>query len=362
MAMKVGVVGCGSISDIYIRNMMQEFKELEVVACCAAHLENARKKGEQYGIRGCTYGEILADPAIGMVVILTPAPTHYELIRAGLEAGKHVYTEKTITIDLEQARELAALAEEKGLYLGSAPDTFLGAALQKARSILDSGVLGQITGFQICANRNLDWLTTYFKFLRLPGGGICFDYGVYYLTALVSLLGPVGEVCAVVENRKPVRIDQNPDSPDFGREFRYDNEGQVNALLRLKNGVTGTFTLNGESLVADMAVFSIYGTEGVLKLTDPNGFGGDVKLVTVENWQFAERTVENDLPYSGNSRGLGPAEMARAIAEGRPGRANARMAVHVLDVICAMMESGEKKRFVAVESGCDRPEPLNGKL
>lgn len=358
MAMKVGVVGCGSISDIYLKNMIEKFDNLEVVACCAAHLDNALRKAEQYGIRGCTYEEILADPAIEMVVILTPAPTHYELIRRGLEAGKHVYTEKTITIDLEQARELAALAERKGLYLGSAPDTFLGAALQKARRVIDSGALGQVTGFQICANRNLDWLTSYFRFLRLPGGGICFDYGVYYLTALVSLLGPVEEVCAVVENRKPRRIDCNPDSEGFGKEFSYDNEGQVTAVLRTEGGVSGTFTLNGESLIADMAVFTIYGTEGVLKLTDPNGFGGDIRLVTVENWQFAERVVENTLPYSGNSRGLGPAEMADAIAHGRPNRASAQMAVHVLDTICAMMESGRTKRFVSVGSTCSRPEPL----
>lgn len=356
--MKVGVVGCGSISDIYLQNMMGAFEDLEVVACCAAHPENARKKAAQYGIRGCTYEEILADPAIDMVVILTPAPTHYGLIRAGLEAGKHVYTEKTITIDLSQAKELEALAREKGLYLGSAPDTFLGSALQKARQVIDSGALGEITGFTICANRCLDWLTTYFKFLRLPGGGICFDYGVYYLTALVSLLGPVAEVCAVVENRKPLRIDQDPASPDYGKAFRYDNEGQVTAIVRTEGGVTGTFTLNGESLMADMAVFSIYGTEGVLKLTDPNGFGGNITLVGVENWQFTERVVENDLPYSGNSRGLGPAEMARAIREGRPNRAGARMAVHVLDIICAMMESGGKKCFVPVSTTCHRPEPL----
>lgn len=356
--MKVGVVGCGSISDIYLQNMIHEFDNLEVVACCAAHLENAQKKAEKYGIRGCSYEEILADPSIEMIVVLTPAPTHYGLIRRALEAGKHVYTEKTITIDLAQAKELEALAAEKGLYLGSAPDTFLGAALQKARRVIDSGALGDITGFTICANRCLDWLTTYFKFLRLPGGGICFDYGVYYLTALVSLLGPVDEVCAVVENRKPIRIDQDPQSPDYGREFRYDNEGQVNALIRTESGVTGTFTLNGESLLADMAVFSIYGTQGVLKLTDPNGFGGDIRLVTFENWQFSEQVVENDLPYSGNSRGLGPAEMAAAIAEGRPNRAGSSMAVHVLDIICAMMESGEKKRFIGVSSSCERPEPL----
>lgn len=356
--MKVGVVGCGSISDIYLKNMIGVFDNLEVVACCAAHLENAQKKARQYGIRGCTYEEILADPEIDMVVILTPAPTHYGLIKQGLEAGKHVYSEKTMTVDLAQARELAALADEKGLYLGAAPDTFLGAALQRARQIVDSGCIGEVTSFQICANRNLDWLTSHFRFLRMEGGGICYDYGVYYLTALVSLLGPVAEVSAIVENRKPVRVDQNADSPDFGKEFRYDNEGQVTALVRLENGVSGTFTLNGESLLADMAVFSIYGTEGVLKLTDPNGFGGELKLVKFENWNFSEETVENYLPHSDNSRGLGPAEMAAAIREGRPNRASKEMAVHVLDTICAMMESARNKRFVPVESTCSRPAPL----
>ena len=131
--MRVGVVGCGAISDIYLTNMIHNFENLEVAACCAGHLEHAKKKAEQYGIKGCTYEEILADPSIEMVVILTPAPTHEGLIRQALEAGKHVYTEKTMTLAPETAAKLIELAEEKHLYLGSAPDTFLGSALQTAR-------------------------------------------------------------------------------------------------------------------------------------------------------------------------------------------------------------------------------------
>ena len=356
--MKVGVVGCGAISDIYLSNMIHKFDNLEVVACCAAHLENAEKKAARYGILPCTFEQMLAMPEIRMLVILTPAPTHYDLIRRGLLAGKHVYTEKTVTVDPDQAKELKNLAREKGLYLGAAPDTFLGAALQRARQVIDSGELGQVTGFQICANRNLDILTSLFKFLRLPGGGICYDYGVYYLTALVSLLGPVEKVCAVVENRKPIRVDCIPQSPDFGKEFAYDNESQVTGILRTESGISGTFTLNGESISADMAQFMIYGTEGVLKLTDPNGFGGELRLVTSPNWVLTEKTLDNPLPHSENSRGLGPWEMACAIGEGRPNRANIDMAVHVLDVICAMMESNARGGFVNVQTTCCRPEPL----
>ena len=134
--MRTAVVGCGAISDIYLTNMTERFDNLEVVACCANHFEHAQKKAEQYGIEARTYEEILSDPSIELVVILTPAPTHEGLIRQALQAGKHVYTEKTMTLSTESAGELIALAKEKGLYLGAAPDTFLGAALQTARKAM----------------------------------------------------------------------------------------------------------------------------------------------------------------------------------------------------------------------------------
>lgn len=166
--LRVGVIGCGAISDIYLKNMINEFDNLEVTACAAGHLENALKKAKQYGIRGCTVDQLLADGSIDMVVILTPAPTHYELIKRALESGKHVYTEKTMTITPETARELVELADEKGLYLGSAPDTFLGASWQTARKMIDEGKLGEITSFQISANRDLDFLTSLFGFSGCP--------------------------------------------------------------------------------------------------------------------------------------------------------------------------------------------------
>ena len=124
--MRVGVIGTGAISDIYLQNMIHRFDQLEVVSVAAKHRENARKKAAQYSLEDCTVEEMLADPRIDMVVILTPVGTHYDLIRAALLAGKHVYTEKTITDDLAQAEELLALSEEKQLYLGSAPDTAYG--------------------------------------------------------------------------------------------------------------------------------------------------------------------------------------------------------------------------------------------
>lgn len=355
--MKTAVVGCGSISDIYLKNMIHRFSNLEVVSCCAGHLESAQKKAEKYGIRACTFEEILEDSSVDMLVILTPAPTHYELIRRGLMAGKHVYTEKTMTVSLEEAAELVKLSKEKGLYLGSAPDTFLGAALQTARKAIDDGILGEVTSFEISANREIDFLASVFTFLRMEGGGICYDYGVYYLTALVSLLGPVERVAAIVKNRKAVRKNICRESPDYGKEYPYPNESQVGAVMELENGIMGTFSLNGDSIARDLADFKIYGTKGVLKIPDPNQFGGEVSVILNSDEENGENAVlEPVSPYSENSRGIGPSEMAQAIGEGRKNRASKEMAYHVLDTICQMMKSSETGAFEKVESTCSRPE------
>lgn len=356
---RVGVVGCGAINDIYLTNMINRFQNLEVVACCAAHIENAVKKAEKYGIKATEYEEILKDPSIDIVVVLTPAPTHYELIKQALNAGKHVYTEKTMTVEPEQALELLELADRKNLYLGAAPDTFLGSSLQTARKAIEDGRIGEVTGFQIYANRDLNVLTSLFKFLRMPGGGICYDYGVYYLTALVSLLGPVKQVFGIAQNRAEVRVNCIPNTPEFGQEYRYENEGQVTAVLQLASGVAGSFVLNGESCMQDLADFRIYGTKGVLLLSDPNAFGGEVRFIPNSFEGVQETVLSYGFDYSDNSRGVGVSEMADAIAHGRNNRASKEMAYHVLDVIAAIMKSSETGRMEKVSSACSIPEPFS---
>ncbi len=359
--MNVAIVGCGAISDIYLENMMHRFDNLNVVACCANHLEHTKAKADKYGIRGCSYEEILADPSIDMVVILTPPSSHENLIRQALEAGKHVYTEKTLTLSAGTAVSLLALAKEKHLYLGSAPDTFLGAAFQTARKAIDGGLIGEVTSFDICANRDLDYLGGLSPYLCTPGGGICYDYSVYHLTALISLLGPVDAVSAIVRNLAPQRPNTFADSPTFGQTFSYPNESQVFSILKMENNIVGTLSINGDSTIQDQAHFMIYGKKGILKLTDPNTFGGDVIYLPAQK-DFEDHPAPQILNYGftcgENSRGLGPSEMADAIFEKRENRANAELAVHVLDVIDHMLESSKKGAFVNVTSTCKRPEPM----
>ena len=298
---------------------------------------------------------------IEMVVNLTPVGAHYDLIKSALLAGKHVYTEKTITDDVTKAKELLDLAEEKNLYLGAAPDTFLGAAWQTARVAIDEGLLGEINSFAISANRNNDMLLSLFAFLRQPGAGILYDYGVYYITAMVSLLGSVSRVGGIVGVPYPTHKNIMPMSPDFGKVMDTPNESQVSAVIQLRNGICGTFHIDADNNMMDEAYFAIYGTKGILYLTDPNQFGGTVKYLpnamdprnpakAVELWNFSK--------YGENSRGIGPAEMADAIFQGRKNRASKEMAYHVLEVLSGILQGGTKGSFVDIASACDIPETM----
>ena len=358
--MKTGVIGAGAISEIYLKNMIEKHENLQVLGVAARRRESAEKRAAQFGIKAYTVDGLLADPEIEMVVNLTPVEVHYDVIRRALEAGKHVYTEKTMTNDLEKARELAALADEKGLYLGSAPDTFLGRALQAARSAIDGGLLGEVHSFAVSANRNNDVLLSLFPFLRQPGTGVLLDYGVYYVTALASLFGPAARVAGITGAPYKSRKNIMP-GPDFGKSMDTPNESQVSAVLQMKNGVAGTLHIDAESCLNDQAYFAVYGTKGILYLADPNQFGGKVSFLPnavdpekpakpVTLWAFT--------PYGGNDRGAGPAEMARAIMERRPCRASKEMAVHVQETLQAVLTSGKEGRFVEIASTFERPAPL----
>jgi len=367
--MRVGVVGSGLISRIYLENMTRRFEILEVGGVCSAHFENAKRRADEFGLPAMTLEDMLADEKIDMIVNLTPNPAHEGIIRRALEAGKHVYTEKTMTTDHVSARALADLAAKKGLWLGAAPDTFLGAALQTARRAIDDGLIGEVTSFAFAANRDNDFLRSFYRFLNLPFGGVAYDYAVYYLTALCSLLGPVARVAAAVRAPYPTRIDIDPKSKTFGQPIDTPNESEISAVLTLKSGVSGTAHVNADSVIEDMHFFAIYGTRGILYLPDPNGFGGEVRLQP--NWAYdaapaparalrSEASPLGNCPfgYADNSRGVGPAELAWSVRAQRPARAGADMACHVLEVIDAIIDSGGRNAFVDIQSDFIRPRPL----
>ena len=350
----VGVIGAGAISQIYLTNMIHKFDNLRVKKIAAAHLSSAQKKAKEFDIEACTLEELLQDPEIDMVVNLTPVGAHYELIKAALMAGKHVYTEKTMTDSFEKSLELVKLAEEKGLYLGCAPDTFMGSAIQTAKKVIEEGKIGKVNSFAVSANRDNELLLSLFSFLRQPGAGVINDYAVYYITALVSLLGPVKRVGGICRTPYPTHINILPQSPDYGKVMDTPNESEAAAILILKNGIMGTVNMTCDSIIQDQHFFAIYGSEGILYLSDPNSFGGEIHYLPKAG-SYTEQPMpvipEPVNEYSDNSRGLGPSDMANAILHERetgdrlPNQACKELALHVQEILEAILKGGEEGAF-----------------
>lgn len=252
-----------------------------------------------------------------------------------------IHTEKTITDDPEEAKELLALSQEKNLLLCSAPDTFLGPAFQKAKEVIESGELGEIPSFSISANRNNDILLSVFSFLREKDCGLLYDYGVYCITCLTALPGSVQSVSAICRNPYPNRINILPGA-NQGEAFEMPNESQAVSLIRMTSGIAGTFHINADSLIRDQAFFAIYGTKGILFLTNPNHFGGTVRLLLND---MTDKSMIKEVCFETedeNLRGIGPMDLAESLKENIRPKTDRILAYHVLEVLSAMLESSKK--------------------
>lgn len=332
--MKTAVFGCGKISDIYIINM-QKSGILDVCAIAASCIENAYEKADKYNVQARTVEDILEDKSIELIVNLTTPLSHYEIIKKSLLAGKHVFTEKVLATSLEEAKELVNLADEKGLYLGCAPETFMGGAIQAAKRTVDSGTIGMVTGCQASFNINLDEMYPAFPMLTKKGGGIGMDRGIYFLSALCAIMGPVAEVCGFVRTA-------------------IESENQMTASLRFKSEVLGTLNFNGNTVFPEVPELVIQGKEGMLHLPDPLNFGGRVSMLKWGNW--SEVYYESSLEW--DSRGLGPIEMAYAIRNKLKHRTSKEMALHMIEVFEAIEKSSREKRFIKIESEFEIPEDM----
>ena len=278
----VGVIGPGMISGAYLDTLTSRFQIIQVEAVASRKIEKAQKAAEKYGIRACTIDQLLADDTIDIVLNLTPPTVHEEMIGRILNSGKHAYTEKCFAMDSASAARMCRLAEEKGLYLGTAPDTFFSGWAQTARQIIDSGRLGTITSFAMIGNRDNERLLSAMDYLNRPGGGIILDYSVYYLTMLINLLGPVARVSCNIKAPYPTHVNQFELSPKFGETFDSPNESQFYSTLELENGITGTLSINADSVFFDQTYFAIYGNKGILYLACPDHFNGEIFLYTIQ--------------------------------------------------------------------------------
>ena len=353
---KVAVIGCGMISDAYLSTMKKKFKILDVVGCCDRHAEKVQEKAQKYGIRALTTEDVLADASIEIVVNLTTPTAHYPVIKQLLESEKHVYTEKVLSVELEHAAELVNIANQKNLYLGAAPDTFLGSAIQTARYVVDSGMIGEVTSCYCAITRDSELFSRAFPFTAKPGGGIGFDLGIYYITALLSILGPVSEVSGVVQTRQPQR--QLHSLERFSEPFQIECETLMAGTLQFACGTVGNILFDSNSIftVPERSNLVLFGTLGALYMADPNNFGGEVKVILKGNNE--PFIMQQSHAYTSDCRGLGVAEMAWSLRNGRKNRANKEMAYHALEVLHGVVRSSEMKSIHILQSTFDKMPPI----
>lgn len=360
---KVGIIGCGNISGIYIKNLSTMFKGVKLVACADIDLSRAQTKAAEVDdagklkypdLKAMTVDQLLADPEIKIVVNLTIPAAHHEVAKKAILAGKSCYNEKPLCQTRQQAQELLKLAKENNVLVGGAPDTFMGAGIQTCAKIINDGWIGKpvsATAFMCCPGHE-SWHPAP-EFYYLPGGGPMFDMGPYYLTALVNLLGPVAKVAGLTARAKDERVCTS--ALRNGDVMPVDIDTHVTGLMQFASGATGTIITSFDVWKHTLPCIEIHGTEGSISVPDPNGFGGTIKLC-VRRSDWKEMPLTHSFPE--NSRGLGVADMARALRDGGSFRANDQLTYHVLDLMHAFYESSQNSQFIDIQSSCDQPEPM----
>ncbi|WP_417422931.1 Gfo/Idh/MocA family protein [Hoeflea sp.] len=362
----VGLIGCGNISTSYL-GLAPMFNGIEIRACADINADAAKARAEEYDIRAETVGGLLVAEDIDIVVNLTVPAVHYEVSAQVLDAGKHVYSEKPFVLSVEQGRDLAARAKKGDLRVGSAPDTFLGGAHQLARNLIDTGKIGRVTGgtCHVLSPGMEHWHPNPDFFFQ-AGGGPILDLGPYYISNLVQLIGPVRRVVAMSSIPTPER--KITSKPRYGEMIKVETPTTVHAVLEFANGALVTLGASWDVKAHGHRPMELYGTEASLVVPDPNFFGGEVELLKgggaapeLPTWDhpLGVPNQQHDHGMMANYRAVGLAEMAVAITEGRPHRCSLEFALHVVDVMTAILHSGETGAFITLTTSCEQPAPLD---
>ena len=355
---KIGIIGCGNISRAYFHGC-GFFPNLEIVACADLSVALAVEKAAEWNIpRGCSVDELLADDEIELVINLTIPAAHAEVDLQILQAGKHAYSEKPFAVEREDGQKVLALAKEKNLRTGCAPDTFLGGGIQTCIKLVNDGWIGTpvaATGFMMSSGPESWHPNPTFYYQR--GGGPMFDMGPYYLTALISLLGPVRRISGATRITREERMATGEST--YGLNIKVETPTHVAAVLDFHSGPIATLVTSFDVQAAQLPNIELYGTEGTIRVPDPNTFGGPVLVNRVGSGEWKEVPITHDSTEPG--RGTGVADMANAIQTGRPHRVSGEMAYHVLDLMHGVHDASSEGRHIELQSTCDKPAPLSMK-
>lgn len=367
-AVGVGIIGCGNISSSYL-TLAPMFKSLDIRAVADLNMDAARERAEEYPVRADTIEDLLAASDIDIIINLTVPAAHFEVTKQILNAGKHAYSEKPFVLTVAEGEELRRIANEKGLRVGSAPDTFMGGSHQLARAVLDEGQVGDIvTGTCHVMSHGMEAWHPNPDFFFQPGGGPVLDLGPYYVSNLVQLIGPVKAVTAMASTGSKTRT--IGDGPREGEIIPVETPTNIHAVLEFRNGALITLGASWDVWANRHENMELYGSKGSLYVPDPNFFAGVVHRVDQGDGEQVE-IPPRDHPFSvinsednngierANYRGAGLADMAAAISDGREHRCSLELATHVVEVLTAILHSAESRSWVEMTTSCTRPEPLN---
>ena len=370
---KVGLIGCGHIAETYFR-AEKYFNNIKIIKCADINLKAARKCSKEYGVKFLSVNEILKDQEVEIILNLTIPKAHYEISKKALLNGKHVYSEKPLAINLKDGKELLKISRRKKLYLGNAPDTFLGGGIQKSKELVEKNIIGKIKlgnavfafpGIQSYHPNPEPW------FAKLEGGPVI-DMGPYYITALVNLLGPAKKVSGRIINGSKYRTIGI--GPKKGRKFKVNCPTTYLSTITFKNNTVIRLTLSFDVIAHQRNHIELYGEKGSMIVPDPNMFGGSVFTCKKlgDNWKEFKTTKmhlgkinirtqssrANEAPTNANYRGAGLSEMAYSIEKKRKHLCNGEISLHVLDIITSIMKASKSGVNQSIKTECVKPKKL----
>jgi predicted dehydrogenase len=348
----VGIVGCGVISKHYAANA-SAFDAFDLVACADVLPGAAEELAAAHDLTALPVADLLADPGVDVVLNLTPPSEHASVTRGALAAGKHVYTEKPLGLEVGEATDLLEEADRRGLRIGCAPDIFLGGAYQAARELIDEGAIGgplAVSAAMLLSGADA-WHPSPEQFFQ-DGAGPLLDMGPYYISAIVAVLGPIRRVAGFASVHRPER--RIMVGPRAGEEFPVRTPTHTSATMELKGGLTANLVASFDATERYVCDFVVHGTTADLSLPDPNAFEGPLRIRGKGEWE--------SVPYASRgareARGIGLADMAEAIAEGGDHRATGLLGLHVVDVARSILRSAAEGRAIAIGTDAARPAPL----
>ena len=365
--MKVGIIGCGNISETYF-NCQKIFNNFEIIACADLNNEFAIKSAEQFNVKALSVDDILSNKEIGLIINLTIPSAHKEIIVKSLNAGKHCFSEKPLAMNMEEGLEIQKLSSEKKLYVGCAPDTFLGAAGQNARKLIEEDKIGKVVlgTFNLMSHGMEHWHPNPDFFFK-PGAGPVFDVGVYYLTQLINLIGPVKSISSISGTATPERTITS--EPRNGEKIVVETPTTLMGSLEFHNNAKIQFFCSWDVWKHKHSTIELYGLEGSMIVPDPNFFSGNILLSKKdEDWQIINNDsmllgipnkTDNDGSKIANYRGIGLSDMIDAINNQRQARCSLDLAIHVLEVMEGIITSSELSEVYHLKSKPKQPKFLD---